>query len=334
MKVNLAFPLILTWFLSTSAFHLNAADIDAAALYHDYCSVCHGEKGDGKSHAMQGLVPPPSDFTSPQSSIELGQERIILAIREGIPNTAMTAWKSRLSSAQITAISAYIQQKFLRSTTAGIATEGSQIYAEYCSVCHGETGKGAVWATTGLSPRPVDFLLPANQAKLDRHRMIKSVAYGIAETAMAGWKNRLSDQQIDIVVDYVMNTFMMGSNAEKTSTTTPVATAENTRADMSQPLPDELQGDYGRGAVLYTTNCVACHGATGDGRGPRAYFINPKPRNFLHTSSRASFNRPSLYVATAKGKLRTEMPAWEKVFSKQQLADVSEYVFQQFIQQN
>ncbi|MDH3858495.1 MAG: cytochrome c, partial [Gammaproteobacteria bacterium] len=91
-------------------------------------------------------------------------------------------------------------------------------------------------------------------------------------------------------------------------------------------------GDAERGKALYLYNCATCHGEQGDGRGPRAYFINPKPRNFLHAASRASLNRPTLQRVIGKGKLRTEMPAWEKVFDAQQIADVGEFVFVTFIQ--
>ena len=73
-------------------------------------------------------------------------------------------------------------------------------------------------------------------------------------------------------------------------------------------------------------------GEDGDGRGPRGYFINPKPRNFLHAASRAALNRPTLHRVISKGKLRTEMPAWDKVLDPQQIADLSEYVFTSFIQ--
>ena len=310
----------------------HTAEINAAGLYHDYCSVCHGDDGDGKSHAMQGLVPPPRDFTSPQSSVELNPERIKYAIREGMPGTAMTAWKSRLSTAEIAAISDYIQKRFMRSSTVETASEGSRIYADFCSVCHGDTGKGAVWATAGLNPRPVDFTTTQTQAILDRPRMIQSVSYGRAETAMTGWKPRLTDDQIEVVVDYVINAFMSGSDTEQALLAGSSSAIIDTHADMSLPMPSSLTGDYNSGVALYMSNCSACHGVNGDGRGPRAYFINPKPRNFLHTASRASLNLPVLFQSVAKGKLRTEMPAWETVFSPQQIADVSQYIFQQFIQ--
>jgi mono/diheme cytochrome c family protein len=79
-------------------------------------------------------------------------------------------------------------------------------------------------------------------------------------------------------------------------------------------------------------NCATCHGAKGDGKGPRAYFINPKPRNFLEPASRDMFNRPALYAAVSYGKVGTEMPAWKYVLSEQEMANVAEFVFRSFIQ--
>lgn len=337
-----------TLYLILSAASVQADEVDAAALFHDYCSVCHGDKGDGNSHSRQGMTPPPRDFTSPQSAIELNRDRIIHAIKNGIPGTAMTGWKSRLSDHKIEALSDLIQTKFMMSSSISTASEGSRIYAEYCSVCHGDSGQGAVWATAGLSPSPADFTSDKFQLSMSRDHMIQSVSYGRPETAMTGWKSRLSDAQIETVVDYVIDAFMplMG---EKTDAT--VASnghdghaghdhSAHTHADpdteldvyLGMPLSGGLNGNAERGGDLYNNNCADCHGLNGDGRGPRAYFINPKPRNFLHTASRASFNRPTLQRLISKGKLRTEMPAWEKVLNKQQIADISEYVFTTFIQ--
>ncbi len=100
---------------------------------------------------------------------------------------------------------------------------------------------------------------------------------------------------------------------------------------MTAGLPNGLKGDAKRGGAFYLTNCATCHGARGDGQGPRAYFINPKPRNFVEDVSRARLNRLALFAAVSEGKLGTEMPAWNKVATVQQMADVSEYVFQAFV---
>lgn len=338
MKTRLAAILSL-WLLGCGAAAAEA--IDAAALYRDHCSVCHGEGGDGNSHARQGMTPPPRDFTSPQSTQELTRERILHAIREGVPGTAMSGWKSRLGEAQITALAAWIKSRFISPVASARPTPGAEIYAAYCSVCHGDNGRGAIWASAGLSPRPADFTNPDFQASMTRDHMIQSVSYGRPETAMTGWKQRLSETQIASVVDYVIDSFMPelqqpgGAEVHVHSDGHSHVHADpalELSAYLQQSLAGGLVGDAARGGALYRSNCATCHGDDGDGRGPRAYFINPKPRNFLHAASRAALNRPALYRVIARGKLRTEMPAWEKVLDAQQIADLSEYVFVQFIQ--
>jgi mono/diheme cytochrome c family protein len=45
MKKTLSLILLC---LMPGAIPVYAQDIDAAQLYHDYCSVCHGDNGDGE----------------------------------------------------------------------------------------------------------------------------------------------------------------------------------------------------------------------------------------------------------------------------------------------
>jgi mono/diheme cytochrome c family protein len=102
-------------------------------------------------------------------------------------------------------------------------------------------------------------------------------------------------------------------------------------SDMSLPMPFGLKGDPAKGSIFFMGNCFTCHGVEGDGNGPRAYFITPPPRNFLLEASRQRLNRPVLFEAIANGRLGTNMPAWSKVLSNQEIADVAEFVFQNFI---
>ena len=220
-----------------------------ALLYHNYCSVCHGDKGDGKSRASGALSTVPRDFTSEASKRELTRERIALAITHGRPGTAMVAWKSQLSEADIGALADHLLTRFVR-------------------------------------PGP-SAALAAGSAPISGTR-----AHGGREADVA---------------------------------------AALPRVDMSARLPDGLKGDAQRGATFYQSNCATCHGARGDGAGPRAYFINPKPRNFTDSASRARLNRPALYAGVSEGRVGTEMPAWNKVASPQQIADVAEYAFRAFI---
>lgn len=113
---------------------------------------------------------------------------------------------------------------------------------------------------------------------------------------------------------------------------TPAASvAPPVSVDMSLPLPNGLKGNADKAAVFFMQNCATCHGTSGDGEGPRAYFINPPPRNFLLTSSRQRLNRPTLFKAISNGIVGSEMPAWSKVLSEQEIADLAEFVFQTFI---
>lgn len=327
----LALPTLL---LFSSALFAQA--IDPAALYQDYCAVCHGDNGDGKSLARKGLVPPPRDFTNPRSTLELSRKRIIAGIAQGVPDTAMSGWNSRLSTSQINALADFIQTRFMLPAPTEDASQGGRIYAEYCSVCHGDQGRGAIWAAGGLSPPPANFTDPRVQRSLSRDHMIDAVTYGRPETAMTGWQSRLSKQEITSVVDYVITTFMPNSrmalvNPAQTLAANGHQGHDRMHFDINLPFPDQLLGDLQRGARLYQANCATCHGEEGDGGGPRAYFINPRPRNFLHASSRSALNRPRLFEAIGKGRLRTEMPAWEKVLTRQQIADIGEYVFHTFI---
>jgi mono/diheme cytochrome c family protein len=102
-------------------------------------------------------------------------------------------------------------------------------------------------------------------------------------------------------------------------------------ADMSLPMPLGLKGDPDKGRIFFMGNCFTCHGVKGDGEGPRAYFITPPPRNFLLETSRQRLNRPVLFEAITDGRLGTNMPAWGKVLNNQEIADVAEFVFQDFI---
>ncbi len=211
------------------------------------------------------------------------------------------------------------------------------VYHNYCSVCHGDRGDGRSRARASLVPPPRDF---TQAAQLERVAMIAVVRDGKPGTAMVGWKTQLNDADIAAVVDYIRATFMPGgARAGGPSPAVSGTSAHGGRqqdavahqADMSAPMPGTLRGDAQRGRGFYAANCATCHGIRGDGQGPRAYFINPRPRKFLDPGSRTSLNRPALFAAIAMGRTGSEMPAWSKVIDERAIADVAEYVFVEFI---
>ena len=364
---------------SLTAWSAPAPDVATAPqLYQKYCSACHGEKGNGQSRALGALNPPPKDFTSAAVQQELSRERMIISVTHGRPDTAMVGWGNKLSPQQIEGIVDYIRATFMKphlpvaaaapaptsppashggsvrggpgSNSRRIipvdASLGERVYLNNCAVCHGDKGAGAMWTQASLNPPPRAFTSAQTRQELTRERMITSVTYGRPNTAMMSFRKRLSDAEIAAVVDYVRATFIEGSAKNATAAPPPghgsaaiqpeaapkvPAPAPIVDADMSLPFPKGLVGDAAKGRAFYMENCYVCHGKAGDGEGPRATFIRPKPRNFLHPDARRTLNRPTLLKAIYNGKVGTVMPAWGKVLSEQEIANVAEFVFQGFV---
>lgn len=321
------------------AWNSAGAAPNAPLLYHNYCSVCHGDLGDGNSRASQAFAPPPRDFTSEQSQRELSRERLIHSIGFGRAGTAMAAWNSQLSEEEISALADHLLTTFINTRQAMNKHPGKPVYEQNCAVCHGDKGDGGRW-TAGLKFRPRDFT--ATDPKLvDRSTMINTVTNGRPGTPMAAFSGQLEVQQIEQVVDYIRIAFMpksaeisglSGTYAHGLPTIPDnITTTKPSGINMNAAMPEGLKGDIARGHDFYMRNCFTCHGVNGDGNGPRAYFINPRPANFLLDKYRSKFNRPRVYAAIRDGKNGTEMPAWGKVLNAQQLADVSEFVFRAFI---
>lgn len=329
-------PCIIVMLVAAAGTHawagerpLKGGAIRPEVLYHDYCSVCHGDRGDGNSRARNSLVPPPRDFTR---ASELTRETMVAIVTHGKPGTAMTAWKTQLEPQEIEAIVDYVRKTFMQVALDPRLQRGRSLYAQNCMVCHGDRGQGASGPAAGLNP-PRDFTTPQARIELTRERMITSVTQGRANTAMAAFAGRLPANDIEAVVDYVRASLMLPESSAISGTNAhagrggPLANEDA----MTLPFQNALSGHSGRGEKLYMKTCVTCHGAKGDGKGPRAYFINPKPRNFIDPAFRKAFNRPAIYTAVSEGRLGAEMPAWSKVLDKQEIADVSEFVFQRFV---
>jgi mono/diheme cytochrome c family protein len=307
---------------------LKGGPIKPAVIYHNYCSVCHGDRGDGNSRAKNSLVPPPRDFTK---ASELTRSSMITIVTHGKQGGAMTAWNTQLTDKEIEAVVDYIRDNFMQVALDPKLLRGRTLYVHNCAVCHGERGQGAP-ANVGLIPAR-DLASPQARAELTRERMIHSVTNGRPNTPMAGFAERLPAADIQAVVDYVRAALMVPST-QGVSGTHAHGERGNKAADktaQAQPFSNGLTGDAARGEKMYMATCATCHGKKGDGKGPRAYFIRPKPRNFIDPDFRAGFNRPALYAAVANGRLGTEMPAWSKVLTDQEITDVSEFVFVRYI---
>lgn len=299
----------------------------AESIYKDECSVCHGDHGDGRSRASNSLVPPPRNFTE---AGELTREYMISIVANGKPGTAMAPWKTRLGPQQIEMVVDYVRNKFMQETIESHFTAGRMAYGHFCKSCHGEQGQGVV--AEGLTVAPRSFSAPHAKTELTRERMIAAVTRGVPGTLMWGFAEKMSADQIGAVVDHVRQVLMVDDTATPPESATNTGKSKAAQADMSLPMPKGLTGDAHLGEQFFMGNCSTCHGTLGDGEGPRAYFMTIKPRNFMDDYSRTTLNRPAIFSSITLGRLGAEMPAWGKVLSEQEIANVAEFVFQAFIQ--
>ncbi|MFQ5732659.1 MAG: c-type cytochrome [Planctomycetaceae bacterium] len=87
------------------------------------------------------------------------------------------------------------------------------------------------------------------------------------------------------------------------------------------------------GRKLYMRHCMHCHGYSGDGQGPTAKYLNPRPRDyrlgkfkFTSTGGPSKASRADLKRIIRKGIPGTYMPSFLLTFQDGELRDVVEYV--------
>jgi len=81
------------------------------------------------------------------------------------------------------------------------------------------------------------------------------------------------------------------------------------------------------GRQVYQSRCIGCHGPKGDGNGPAATFLSPKPRDFTvgvfkfrTTPSGSLPTDGDLYRTITRGVRWTAMPTWHELSDKERMA--------------
>ena len=102
-------------------------------------------------------------------------------------------------------------------------------------------------------------------------------------------------------------------------------------AQLSLPGNPQAREDLlSLGKEVYTRRCAGCHGTKGDGKGPSAAFLNPKPRDFTtglfkfrSTAGKDSLPTDAdLYMTLTHGLWGTSMPSMQEIPDRQRWAVV------------
>lgn len=173
---------------------------EAAALYQQYCSLCHGEDRAGyqADHA-------PS--LRSKSLLSTGYPRFMYTtIAFGRANTAMEGYSTEmggpLSRDQIRLLLDWLVQVEdvdmvaldQDAVVTGDARQGKQLYAQHCASCHGADGQGVTAPSLGdpalLANAPDAFLKYA-------------IVNGRDGTPMGSFADQLEDSEINAVVAFL-----------------------------------------------------------------------------------------------------------------------------------
>lgn len=116
-------------------------------------------------------------------------------------------------------------------------TRGAPLYAQHCSVCHGDTGAGDGPAGVGLTPPPANLRDTARLDHLSLYAIYTTVGLGVEGTDMPAFADQLDDRQ-----RWDLATYIAGFSADPAA-----ATSEKTYniADLARQTPAEVQAADG-----------------------------------------------------------------------------------------
>lgn len=96
-------------------------------------------------------------------------------------------------------------------------------------------------------------------------------------------------------------------------------------ASLQNPTPVDADS-LARGAALYETNCVTCHGNTGMGDGPTGASLDPLPAPIAHTSQMLSDGYLFWRITEGGAEFGTAMPVWGGALEPEARWDLINYV--------
>ncbi|MGI8408205.1 MAG: c-type cytochrome, partial [Actinomycetota bacterium] len=206
-------------------------------LYDNYCSQCHGEKGDGEGYATPHVSPRPRNFTTgkykvrttPTGALPTHQD-LVNIIRRGMPYTSMPAWPG-FTDQEVSDIAHYLttfSSDFsnkenvpkpvpLPSPPKGTEESveaGKKLYEETgCIACHGTIGRGDGPSAPGMVDDFGQAIRPADLAQSwtfrggsSREDIFRTMSTGFNGTPMPGFDDSaLTPEQKWAITDYVVS---------------------------------------------------------------------------------------------------------------------------------
>jgi mono/diheme cytochrome c family protein len=115
------------------------------------------------------------------------------------PSRLEAAVAGRISDASVARAASKIVNPVAADETGLVA--GARLYREHCTLCHGDPVHPKAPLSDSLNPPAPQFM--DDRADMPEHQNFFILQHGIRWTAMPGWKNTLSDQQLWQLVTFL-----------------------------------------------------------------------------------------------------------------------------------
>ena len=252
----------------------SSAGASGPALFEQYCTTCHGDR-----------VPGAADTAAAR-----------LAIETGGGHETMPVWGEILTEEQLDALTDYT----LDAARGTPLMAGQELYAQYCTVCHGEFGEG------GANPaNPIQVIAPISTASYlqtrDDATIRAIIAQGQPDLGMSpfglAFGGVLDEEDLDAMVAFI----------------------RAWEADPPVELPPEIERAplIGDAAEVYGEFCAQCHGVDGEGG------IGPPLQD---PAFQAANTDAAIFNSIDVGHPATPMIAWGQVLSASQIGELVDLI--------
>ncbi len=226
---------------------------------------------------------------------------------------------------------------------------GADLFGQYCSPCHGQKGDGIPSVAPPINRK--DLLDGRREQSVGWSGSVdnfirNTIAGGrpiqsrpdLYSAHMPTWSNEfggpLRPDQVDSLVAFVENwkdkapevdAWPPPGTPRPTATPGPSPTPAPTKAGLNvtcQNIPAQYAGKkspyaandraaLAAGKATYDDKCSACHGPAGQGNGPAAAALNPKPANFTDKAFMQGIPVDCHFYRISEGLEGTAMAAWK-----------------------
>ncbi|GFM66190.1 cystathionine gamma-synthase [Pseudomonas cichorii] len=180
--------------------------------------------------ALQGLI-----VALPQRAERDALEQGVAALKDAVSTRedgALVARQARQLGARLAVAYEVSQAPIITPDPA----RGAPLYAQNCSVCHGDTGAGDGPAGIGLEPAPSDLRDASRLDRLSLYDLYNTLGLGISGTDMPAFADQLDDRQ-----RWDIATYIASFSAQPVST--PAKTFN--LADLARQTPAEVSAAEG-----------------------------------------------------------------------------------------